>query len=79
MQVLLALSTELVAMAKNDLSIMLPDDSGVRACGLALSQLSHYAVQLVDAVDTADVSRCCFKRKNPVQFRRTCTCLFIME
>ena len=56
---ILALSAELVAMAKNDLSIILPDDSGVRACGLALSQLSHYAVEVVDALDAEEHVRYC--------------------
>lgn len=51
-QVHLALCAEMVAMVKNDLNYVLPDDSGVRACSLAIAQLSHTAVNVVSTMET---------------------------
>ena len=38
-------------MMKNDLGCMLPDENGVRVCQLALRELSHFAVAIVDRVE----------------------------
>ena len=35
-------------MMQNDLHFMLPNKNGVRVCSLAIKELSHMAVQLVD-------------------------------
>jgi hypothetical protein len=38
----------MVKMMQNDLSYMLPNSNGVRVCELAIKELSHMAVQVVD-------------------------------
>lgn len=51
LQVELALFVEMVCMMKNDLECMLPDENGVRVCNLAVRELCHAAVKLVDMVE----------------------------
>lgn len=46
-------------MAKNDLDFMLPDASGVRACGLAVSELSRFAVSISDRVESSSRDPAC--------------------
>ena len=50
-QVHLALCMELVHMMENDLHCMLPQANGVRVCSLAIRELSHFAVKLVDRLE----------------------------
>lgn len=40
-------------MMQNDLNFMLPNQNGVRVCSLAIKELSHLAVQLVDEAEVA--------------------------
>ena len=54
-QVHLALFCELVSMMKQDLTQVFPDDNGVRVCELALQELCHAAVKLVEGSDTMNV------------------------
>jgi hypothetical protein len=49
----LALCVEMVCMLQNDLNYMLPDDNGRIVCSLAVRELSHTAVRVVDAVEAA--------------------------
>eukprot|EP01038_Epipyxis_sp_PR26KG_P004031 gene4031-5768_t len=51
-QINLCLCIELVNMMKNDISFILPDDNGVRVCSLALRELSHFAVKVVDQAES---------------------------
>jgi len=44
----LGLCYQMVEMIKNDLIYMLPDESGRRVCALAIRELSHYAVDVVE-------------------------------
>jgi hypothetical protein len=41
----------MVRMMQNDLLYMLPNQNGVRVCSLAIKELSHMAVQVVDEAD----------------------------
>lgn len=41
----------MVAMVKNDLIYMLPDESGRRVCALAVRELSHYAIDVVAGIE----------------------------
>ena len=43
-------------MMQNDLNYMLPNQNGVRVCSLAIKELSHLAVQVVDEVESAKQS-----------------------
>lgn len=43
----------MVCMLQNDLNYMLPDDNGRIVCSLAVRELSHTAVRVVDAVEAA--------------------------
>lgn len=47
----LGLCSELVSMMKNDLGCMLPDPNGIRVCELAIRELSHFAVLVVDEAE----------------------------
>jgi hypothetical protein len=47
----LALCAELVSMMENDLGHVLPHESDVRVCELAVRELSHLAVQIVDKIE----------------------------
>ena len=38
-------------MMENDLHCMLPQANGVRVCSLAIRELSHFAVKLVDRLE----------------------------
>lgn len=38
-------------MMKNDLAFVLPESNGVRVCELALRELSHLAVHVVDTIE----------------------------
>ena len=50
----LCLCCEMVRMMQNDLSHVLPEQNGICVCSLAIKELSHFAVQVVDEVqDTA--------------------------
>jgi hypothetical protein len=51
LQIHLGLCYEMVDMVKNDLVYMLPDENGQRVCALAVREISHFAVQLVDKVE----------------------------
>lgn len=41
----------MVRMMQNDLQFMLPNQNGVRVCSLAIKELSHMAVQVVDEAE----------------------------
>jgi hypothetical protein len=41
----------MVRMMQNDLHFMLPNQNGVRVCSLAIKELSHMAVQVVDEAE----------------------------
>ena len=41
----------MVKMMQNDLHYMLPNQNGVRVCSLAIKELSHLAVQVVDQAE----------------------------
>lgn len=47
-QVHLIFASELVSMMQNDMRHMLPNENGVRICELAIKELSHLAVEVVD-------------------------------
>lgn len=46
----------MVDMMQNDLLFMLPNSNGVRICDLAIKELSHKAVNLVDAMKSTSPS-----------------------
>jgi hypothetical protein len=46
----------MVKMMQNDLHFMLPNQNGVRVCSLAIKELSHMAVQVVDEAEKAALS-----------------------
>jgi hypothetical protein len=52
LQIHLCLCSEMVRMMQNDLHFMLPNQNGVRVCSLAIKELSHMAVQVVDEAET---------------------------
>jgi hypothetical protein len=56
LQVHLALCAELVSMMENDLSHVLPSESDVRVCELAVRELSHFAVRIVDRMEQLEAS-----------------------
>jgi hypothetical protein len=43
----------MVHMLQNDLNYILPDENGRIVCSLAVRELSHTAVTVVDAVESA--------------------------
>lgn len=47
----LGLCYQMVDMVKNDLIYMLPDESGRRVCSLAVRELSHYALEVVEGAE----------------------------
>jgi hypothetical protein len=47
----LGLCYQMVDMVKNDLIYMLPDESGRRVCALAVRELSHYAIEVVEEAE----------------------------
>merc|ERR1711871_1614570 len=53
-QIHLALFTEMVCMMKQDLKSVFPDENGMRVCKLAVQELCHATVRLVDAYDMND-------------------------
>lgn len=65
----------MIEFAKNDITYALPDDSGVRACTLALRELSRRVVELVDEASAVG----CVKLEIAVMmlllFQFLCACL----
>lgn len=51
-QIHLAICCEMVKMMENDLHFMLPHESDVRVCELAVRELSHCAVKVFDQINT---------------------------
>jgi hypothetical protein len=51
-QIHLAICCEMVSMMENDLHFVLPHSSDVRVCELAVRELSHFAVKVVDHLQT---------------------------
>lgn len=47
----LGLCYQMVDMVKNDLIYMLPDESGRRVCALAIRELSHHALKVVESAE----------------------------